>query len=105
MTIFGKRKREPSLIVNDAIMHAYVVHYVEHDKVVCINARDMQHACTFARTHAHVIEPDDTRATRELFYDDDRICVMLYGNDARYTCNIMYMPVHDASMRVDLTLR
>jgi len=103
MSIFGRRNRQPAFVDN-APAHAFIVHYVEHDKVIVCNAPDMMHAIRFARTHAHVIEPTSKRNTRELMYDNDRICVMLHGDDMQYTCNVMRMPVHDHTTRIDITL-
>lgn len=104
MTIFGRRSMRPAVVDVAAASHVYMIHYVEHDKVVTVQAQDMQRACTFARTHARILEPMDACIDRCMYYDDDRICVMLYGNDMRYTCNIMRMPVYDAATRIDITL-
>ena len=104
MTIFGRRNREPAFISN-APMTVFLVHYVEHDRVIACNAPDMMRAITFARTHSHVIEPNTQRIDRCMMYDDDRICVMMYGTDMQYTCNIMHAPVHDHTSRVDITIR
>ena len=103
MTIFGRRKREPAFI-DHAPMQVYMVHYVEHDRVIVCNAPTIQRAITFAQSHAHVIAPDDERISRTMMYDNDRICVMLYGTGMQYTCNIMRMPVHDHMMPAHITL-
>jgi len=105
MTIFGRRNSRPTFASYDAPSHVYLIHYVEHDRVIACAAPDMQRAITFARTHARVIEPLDACIDRVMMYDDDRICVMMYGNDMRYTCNIMYSPVHRCDERVDITIR
>lgn len=105
MTLFGRRNRAPVFASYDAPSHVYLVHYVEHDRVIAVNAPDMQRAVIFARTHARVIEPDEPCIDRCMYYDDDRICVMMYGADMRYTCNIMYSPVHRCDERVNITVR
>jgi len=96
MSIFGKRSRPaPAAVVNDAPVHVYLVHYVEHDKVITINAPDMPFAIRFAREHMHVFTTRPDVYTRPMMYDNERICVMLYGDDHEYTCNIILMNVHD----------
>ncbi len=102
--MFGKRRPVPVAVTHDdARAHVYMVHYVEHDKVIVCNAPDIQRAITFAREHAHVI--DDARVmSRPMMYDNDRICVMLYGADMQYTCNVMRMDVVEYNARVDIVL-
>ena len=103
MSIFGRRVRTPAFIAQSPV-NVYVIHFVEHDKVIVCNAPDMMRAIRFARDHAHVIEPSRTRNTRELMFDNDRICVMMHGDDMQCTCNIMHMPVHDHTMPAHVTL-
>lgn len=104
MTIFGRRNRQPVAIDNDAGNHVFMIHYVEHDKVIVCNAPTMQRAITFACDHMRVIIDAPAMYTRPMLYDNDRICVMLYGDDQRYTCNIMRMDVHDHNIRATITL-
>ncbi len=103
--MFGKRNLRPVPVRNDdAPAHVFMIHYVEHDKVIVCNAPTMQRAVTWAQSHMHVVSNDRVPAVRPMYYDDDRICVMLYGMDARYTCNVMRMDVHDHSMTAHVTL-
>ena len=105
MTIFGKRKRDLRDVRNDdASSHVFVVHYVERDRVIVCNAPTMQRAITFACDHMQVIENERVTHTRPMMYDNDRICVMLYGRDNEYTCNVMKMDVHNHATRVHITL-
>jgi hypothetical protein len=106
MTIFGRRvTRKPVDVRNDACSaHVFMIHYVERDRVIICNAPTMQRAITFARDHLRVIERDDVPCSRPMMYDDDRICVMIYGRDHEYTCNVMKMDVHDHNIRAHITL-
>lgn len=52
----------------------------------------------------HVFAPDDARSSRDMLYDVDRICVIIYGRDMQYTCNIVRMPVHMHNTRANITL-
>ena len=104
MSIFGKRNRNPVMISRDAPMHVYLIHFVEHDRVIACNAPNIHVACTFAQRHMDVIEPNDAQCLRPMMFDNDRICVMMYGRDQQYTCNIMYAPVYNHNDRIDITL-
>lgn len=106
MTVFGRRVvRKPIDVRNDACpSHVFMIHYVERDRVIICNAPTMQRAITFAQDHMHVIEHERVTYSRPMMYDDDRICVMIYGRDQQYTCNVMRMDVHDHTMRAHITL-
>lgn len=106
MTIFGRRKRMMPVDVRNDMCPSFVfmIHYVERDIVVVCNAPTMQRAITFAQDHMHVVERIRVPYSRPMMYNDDRICVMLYGVDQQYTCNVMRMDVHDHAMRADITL-
>ena len=105
MTIFGRRNRRPNDIrSDDAPAHVFMIHYVERDRVIVCNAPNMQRAITFAQDHMHVIEGERVMYSRPMLYDNDRICVMIYGHDQQYTCNVMKMDVHDHALRAHITL-
>jgi len=104
MSIFGKRNRNPVMISRDAPSSVYLVHFVEHDRVIACNAPHIHAAIAFAQRHAHVIEPNNSQSSRPMMFDNDRICIMMYGRDQEYTCNIMHAPVFNHTDRVDITL-
>lgn len=103
--MFGKRNLRPVPVRNDdAPAHVFMIHYVEHDKVIVCNAPTIHRAVTWAQQHMYVVSNDRVPCVRPMYYDDDRICVMLYGTGARYTCNVMRMDVHDHMMPAHITL-
>lgn len=103
--MFGKRRSSLRVApAPDDARCVYMIHYVEHDHVIMCDAPNIQCAITFARNHMHVFAPDDARSSREMMYDVDRICVMIYGRDMQYTCNVMRMPVHMHNTRAHITL-
>ena len=102
--MFGKRRLPALRVDHDAPAHVYMIHYVEHDHVIMCDAPNIHCAATFARNHMHVFAPDDARSSRDMLYDVDRICVIIYGRDMQYTCNIVRMPVHMHNTRANITL-
>lgn len=103
--MFGKRNVQLRVApARDDTRNVFMIHYVEHDYVIVCDAPNIYSAITFARNHMHVFAPDDARSSREMMFDNDRICVMMYGNDMRYTCNIMRMPVYMHDVRANITL-
>lgn len=95
MLFRNKRARPDDVCVTHAPdACVYMLHYVEHDCVIHVHAPSIEHACACARTHMHTFTSRPDVYTRPLLYNDDRIAIILYGNDHEYTCNIVRMPVY-----------
>jgi hypothetical protein len=88
------RRRADAAPVDAPVDQVFLAHYVEHDKVITLNAPSIAHAIHAARQHMHVFTQRPDVVARPLMYDDDRIAVIMYGADHEYTLNVIAMPLH-----------
>lgn len=94
--MFGLRT-QPRPVVHQGALHTYLIHYVEHDRVMSISAHSIHDAVRVAREYMHRFNDGHDQCARPMYYADNTLCVIIYGDDFKYTCNIAQLTVHSLS--------
>ncbi len=102
--LFGRNRTRPvNNVAHDAPVHdVYMIHFVEHDKCVHVNAPSIEHAIQCARMLMHHYTDRPDVCARPLMYDNNRIAIVLYSIDYEYTVNVARMHVYSHDMPDDV---